>query len=241
MKHHLHSRPAKLLRLLGALAMTVFIAAGAGAATPPYRREPAAGPWLQGARREDQGSGGMGARTSARQDQADAAHRQEVLHLPGRCQEADLRRRPEGIRGLCAAPPRTPGGGATEAAAQGSAYRAKQDDAMRAATARDLSNPFLGATWDDLGGISQRLTLAAGAKSASRSPGPPCRLVSACRRSTRVRIWVRASSRRREETRRRTALLFGRSQAARHRLVAKDRHSPFARPVIPCQAFITHG
>jgi hypothetical protein len=31
------------------------------------------------------------------------------------------------------------------------AYSAKQYDAMRAATARDLSNPFLGATWVDLG------------------------------------------------------------------------------------------
>jgi hypothetical protein len=31
------------------------------------------------------------------------------------------------------------------------AYRAKQDDAMRKATARDLSDPFLGASWADLG------------------------------------------------------------------------------------------
>jgi len=31
------------------------------------------------------------------------------------------------------------------------AYRAKRDDAMRAATARDLSDPFLGASWVDLG------------------------------------------------------------------------------------------
>src|SRR5215831_20679573 len=32
-----------------------------------------------------------------------------------------------------------------------SAYRAKQDGAMEAATARDLSNPFLGLSWADLG------------------------------------------------------------------------------------------
>ena len=31
------------------------------------------------------------------------------------------------------------------------AYRAKQDDAMEAATARDLSDPFLGLSWTDLG------------------------------------------------------------------------------------------
>lgn len=36
-------------------------------------------------------------------------------------------------------------------AAAGQAYRAKQDDAMRKATARDLSDPFLGASWYDLG------------------------------------------------------------------------------------------
>jgi hypothetical protein len=29
------------------------------------------------------------------------------------------------------------------------AYRAKQDDVMRKSTARDLSNPFLGASWND--------------------------------------------------------------------------------------------
>ena len=37
--------------------------------------------------------------------------------------------------------------GAQEAANR--AYRAKQDDAMRSATARDLSDPFLGASWND--------------------------------------------------------------------------------------------
>jgi len=38
-----------------------------------------------------------------------------------------------------------------EAAKQGNAYRLKQDDAMKKATARDLSDPFLGADWVDLG------------------------------------------------------------------------------------------
>jgi hypothetical protein len=31
------------------------------------------------------------------------------------------------------------------------AYRAKQDDAMKKATARDLTDPFLGVSWADLG------------------------------------------------------------------------------------------
>ena len=38
-----------------------------------------------------------------------------------------------------------------EGAKQASAYRAKQDVAMKKATARDLSDPFLGVSWYDLG------------------------------------------------------------------------------------------
>ena len=41
--------------------------------------------------------------------------------------------------------------GTQQAADRASAYRAKQDDAMRKATARDLSDPFLGVGWADLG------------------------------------------------------------------------------------------
>jgi hypothetical protein len=37
------------------------------------------------------------------------------------------------------------------AATKESAYRAKQDHVMREATARDLSDPFLGVSWADLG------------------------------------------------------------------------------------------
>ena len=39
---------------------------------------------------------------------------------------------------------------AREAEIAASAYRMKQADAMQAATARDLSDPFLGVTWADL-------------------------------------------------------------------------------------------
>ena len=38
-----------------------------------------------------------------------------------------------------------------EGAKKGSAYRRKQDEVMQKATARDLSDPFLGADWVDLG------------------------------------------------------------------------------------------
>lgn len=40
--------------------------------------------------------------------------------------------------------------GTEESAKKGSAARAKQNDAMQKATARDLSDPFLGVGWDDL-------------------------------------------------------------------------------------------
>lgn len=40
---------------------------------------------------------------------------------------------------------------AQDAAAKTSAYRGKQDVAMREATSRDLSDPFLGVSWSDLG------------------------------------------------------------------------------------------
>ena len=38
-----------------------------------------------------------------------------------------------------------------DAATRASGYRSKQDQSMQKASARDLSNPFLGATWYDLG------------------------------------------------------------------------------------------
>ena len=40
---------------------------------------------------------------------------------------------------------------AQDAATKASVYRGKQDAAMRKATDRDLSDPFLGASWGDLG------------------------------------------------------------------------------------------
>ena len=38
-----------------------------------------------------------------------------------------------------------------DAAKNAAAYRSKQNEKMQKATARDASNPFLGATWNDLG------------------------------------------------------------------------------------------
>ncbi len=38
-----------------------------------------------------------------------------------------------------------------DAAIKGNAYRSKQNEVMQKATAQDLTDPFLGATWGDLG------------------------------------------------------------------------------------------
>ena len=46
--------------------------------------------------------------------------------------------------------PETPQGVQDAQTAATMAYRAKSDAAMRKATARDLSDPFLGVTWADL-------------------------------------------------------------------------------------------
>jgi hypothetical protein len=47
--------------------------------------------------------------------------------------------------------PENGGADAQKAALEASAYRMKQSEAMQKATARDLSDPFLGASWADLG------------------------------------------------------------------------------------------
>ena len=47
--------------------------------------------------------------------------------------------------------PQDPKDAPEAASAASRAYRAKQDSVMLAATARDLSDPFLGVTWADLG------------------------------------------------------------------------------------------
>jgi hypothetical protein len=58
-----------------------------------------------------------------------------------------------GPREFAAYQQRHPGSaqGESDAADRGAAYTSKEYDAMRAATARDLSDPFLGASWIDLG------------------------------------------------------------------------------------------
>ena len=151
MKLHLYSRPAKVLRLLGALAMTVFFAAGARAATSPVDENQLL----------DLGFKVLVAKTKVQEDWVrglppgkirpmqrtgkkfyiypDASRKQIYVGGPNEY-EAYVQLHPE-----------QRAAGAEQAASKGSMYRAKQDDAMRKATARDLSDPFLGASWADLG------------------------------------------------------------------------------------------
>ena len=149
-KTHALGCRAKLLGTLGTLAVTMFLAGGVGAATP----------------RVDEGQLlGLGfkvlvATTKVQEDWVrslppgqiramqrtgkkffiypDASRNQIYVGGPA---EYDAYRQlhPEGEQSE------------QDAAAKARAYRGKQDAAMRAATARDLSDPFLGVSWADLG------------------------------------------------------------------------------------------
>jgi len=150
MKRCVNSRRAKLLKVLGALAVTVFVAGGAAAATPR----------VDEAQLLDLGFKALVATTKVQQDWVrslppgqirsmqrtgkkffiypDASGNQIYVGGPAEY-EAYQQLHPEGQQS------------AQDAAAKASAYRGKQDAAMRKATARDLSDPFLGASWADLG------------------------------------------------------------------------------------------
>jgi hypothetical protein len=150
MKRFLNSLQAKSLRVFGALAVTVFVAGGAAAATPRMDE----GQLL------DLGFKVLVATTKVQQDWVrslppgqlrpmqrtgkkffiypDASRNQIYVGGPAEY-EAYQALHPEGRQS------------AQDAAAKASGYRGKQDAAMRKATARDLSDPFLGVTWADLG------------------------------------------------------------------------------------------
>jgi hypothetical protein len=150
MKRFLNARRANLLEVLKALAVSVFVAGAAAAATPridenqllafgfkvlvattTVQRE-----WVQslppGQIRPMQRNG------KHFFIYPDASRNQIYVGGPKEY-EAYRQLHPESQAGT------------QEAANKASAYRLKQDDAMRKATARDLSDPFLGASWADLG------------------------------------------------------------------------------------------
>jgi hypothetical protein len=151
MKRHSSSRATMLLKMLTALALSLFVAGAAAAAAP------AADP----SELATLGFKTLVATTPVQQEWVrslapgkikpvqrngkkffiypDASRNQIYVGGP---QEyaAYLEQHPEGR------PP-----SAEESASKASAYRGKQDAAMKQATARDLTDPFLGASWADLG------------------------------------------------------------------------------------------
>ena len=150
MKRFLNSRRAEWLNVLGALAVTVFVAGGAAAATPR----------IDESQLLDLGFKVLVATTKVQQDWVkrlppgqirpmqrtgkkyfvypDASRNQIYVGGPKEY-EAYRQLHPENELAT------------QEAAKKASAYRLKQNDVMQEATARDLSDPFLGASWADLG------------------------------------------------------------------------------------------
>ena len=149
MKSFLNCRFAKLQKILSALAVPVFLAGSAVAA--PIDEKPLL----------DHGFKVLVATTKAQQDWVrslppgkirpmqrtgkkffiypDASRNQIYVGGPKEY-EAYVQLHPEN---------RLPD--AKKAAKEASAHRAKQDDTMRKASTRDMSDPFLGASWNDLG------------------------------------------------------------------------------------------
>ena len=153
MKRFVNPRRAKLLEALAVLAVTFFVG-DCSAAAPPRIDE---------SQLLDLGFKVLVATTKVQQDWVrslppshirpmqrtgkkffiypDASRNQIYVGGPAEY-DAYLKRHPEEQRRVQSA---------RDAATKESAYRAKQTAAMQAATARDLSDPFLGASWADLG------------------------------------------------------------------------------------------
>lgn len=149
MKRFLNSRCAELLRVLGAVAVTMFVAGDAAAspiddkqlldagfkvlvATTKVQQE-----WVHGL---PPGKIRAMQRTGKKYFIYPDASRNQIYVGGPKEYEAYVRLHPEHrVTDL------------QQAAKEQSAYRAKQADTMNEATARDLSNPFLGVSWADLG------------------------------------------------------------------------------------------
>ncbi len=93
----------------------------------------------------------MGAGIPSGQNQADAAHWQKFFIYPDASRNQIYVGGPKEYESYVQLHPEHRAASTQQAARETSAYRLKQDDAMRKASARDLSDPFLGASWADLG------------------------------------------------------------------------------------------
>jgi hypothetical protein len=150
MKRFLNSRRTNLLTVLSALAVCVFVAGAAAAATPR----------MDESQLLALGFKVLVATTTVQQEWVQSLAPGQIRPMQRNGKKffiyPDASRNQIYVGGpqeYAAYQQLHPGSqtGTQEAANKASAYRAKQDDMMRKATARDLSDPFLGASWADLG------------------------------------------------------------------------------------------
>ncbi len=151
MKRFLNSLRATLLKSLGALAVTVFAAGGAAGASPP----------IDESQLLDLGFKVLVATTKVQQDWVRGLPPGKIRPMQRTGKKffiyPDAPRNqiyvggPKEYEAFVQLHPEQRTAGAQQVAKEAIAYRGKQDDTMRKATARDLSDPFLGASWADLG------------------------------------------------------------------------------------------
>jgi hypothetical protein len=147
----LNSHPANVLKVLGALALMMFVAGALAATKPPQIDEnellalgfkvlvPTTSAQEDWVKRLAPGQIRPMQRTGKKFFIVPDASRKQIYVGGPNEYAAYLQAHPDSkLAGQ-------------EGAKQASAYRAKQDVAMKKATARDLSDPFLGVSWYDLG------------------------------------------------------------------------------------------
>jgi hypothetical protein len=150
MKRLWNSRRAQWINAMAALALSVFVAHGAGAAAPP----------IDEGELTSAGFKVLVATTSAQKDwvkrmapgQIRAMQRngKKFFLYPDASRDQVYVGGPNEYEAYRQLHPETKLAG-QDSAKKAAQYRAKQDDAMKKATARDLSDPYYGLSWPDLG------------------------------------------------------------------------------------------
>lgn len=149
MTHFLHAPRGRILALLATLVMSMFIAGGAVAATPPIddKELTELGFKVLVATTEVQKNWVKG--MAPGKIRAMQRNGKKFYIYPDAAREQVF---VGGPREYAAYQERHPPTAKDAQAAKGTAaYRQKQDQMMKSANARDLSDPFLGASWYDLG------------------------------------------------------------------------------------------
>jgi hypothetical protein len=151
MKRFLNTRGAKSLKVLRTLAVTVFVAGGAAVAAAPINESQLL----------DHGFKVLVATTKVQQEWVRGLPPGKIRPMqrtgkkffiyPDASRNQIYVGGPKEYEAYVQLHPENRVANAQAAANEASAYRMKQSDAMQKATARDLSDPFLGASWSDLG------------------------------------------------------------------------------------------